>query len=310
MQKQLAAILIILGLGVFSWAQAPKDFFDGKKSQAELEIMKGILNTTISYVTQGQQTDVWRFNTSGISAYYLYGQGVVFEIPTSGLRRSGSGFFVGEVFTPEMSEALQQLRNNSKDLESAVTELAWANKALGKGVATGTGKTGSNKGTAPAPPSAPTPPAPPSAPAPPAAPTPPAAPAPQPAPVVAPNPPAPASPFRVDREELRKKIDEYQAMLKKSREDADVDREKFLKSLNEIKGYLIEALANYGDSLTTVKPNEYINLILSTDNFDTDFGRRKPQHDVISAQKSWITDYKAGRLSLEGFKQKVLQYTE
>ena len=43
---------------------------------------------------------------------------------------------------------------------------------------------------------------------------------------------------------------------------------------------------------------------------DTDSGRMKTRHDIISAQKSWITDYKAGRISLENFKQKVLQYTE
>ena len=28
--------------------------------------------------------------------------------------------------------------------------------------------------------------------------------------------------------------------------------------------------------------------------------------DIISARKSWITDYKAGKLSLESFKQKVI----
>jgi hypothetical protein len=296
-KKQIAAIFIILGLGIFTWAQAPKDFFDGKKSQTELEIMKGILNTTISYVSQGKPAEAWSFSTSSISAYYLYGQGAVFVIPTSEIHRFDQGYIYGGFANADLSDALKMLKDSSKDIELKATEMALQSKLWAKGFGTGTGSgKGAGKGefrddATPMPPAAPTPPVPPVPPAPSVS-------------------PAVSAPNKVDREELRKKIEEVQAKLKKSREEANANREKFLKSLDEIKGYLIEALANYGDSLTTVKPNEYINLILSTDNFDTDFSRRKPQHDVISAQKSWITDYKAGRLSLDGFKQKVLQYTE
>ena len=107
---------------------------------------------------------------------------------------------------------------------------------------------------------------------------------------------------------FERKWREYQARIKKSREEAEANREKFLESLKEIRMPLIEALANYGDSLTTVKPGEYINLVLIDGHLR--FGRMKTRHDIISAQKSWITDYKAGRLTLENFKQKVLQYTE
>ena len=103
-----------------------------------------------------------------------------------------------------------------------------------------------------------------------------------------------------------KKVEGVQARIKKSQEEAEASREKFLESLKEIRTPLIEALANYGDSLTTVKPGEYINFVLMTDSL----GRTKTRHDIISSQKSWITDYKAGRLTLENFKQKVLQYTE
>ena len=99
--------------------------------------------------------------------------------------------------------------------------------------------------------------------------------------------------------------------MKKSREEAAASQQKLLENLKEIRVYLVEALANYGDALTQVKSNEYINLILSTNTFDdTDSGRMKTRHDIISAQKSWITDYKAGRITLDNFKQKVLQYTE
>jgi len=99
--------------------------------------------------------------------------------------------------------------------------------------------------------------------------------------------------------------------MKMDREEAAANQQKFLENLKEIRVLLIEALANYGDSLTQVKPGEYINLILARDSFDNnDSGRMKTRHDIISAQKSWITDYKAGRITLDNFKQKVLQYTE
>jgi hypothetical protein len=40
-------------------------------------------------------------------------------------------------------------------------------------------------------------------------------------------------------------------------------------------------------------------------------GDRTSSHcELVSAQKSWITDYKAGKLTLDAFKQKVLQYSE
>ena len=86
MKKYFIVIPIILGLGVLSWAQGSKDLFDAKKSEAELEIMKGILSTTISYIAQNQQKDAWRLNASNINAYYLVGQGAMFVIPTSTLR--------------------------------------------------------------------------------------------------------------------------------------------------------------------------------------------------------------------------------
>ena len=57
-------------------------------------------------------------------------------------------------------------------------------------------------------------------------------------------------------------MEEYRIVIKKSREEAAANQEKFLESLKEIRVHLIEALANYGDSLTQVKPGEYINLIL------------------------------------------------
>jgi hypothetical protein len=292
MKKYFIVIPIIFGLGVLSWAQGSKDLFDAKKSEAELDIMKGILSTTISYVTQNEQKDAWRLNSANMSAYYLVGQGAVFVIPTSALRSMELTPFLNgqdikinlDLFKLKERTQVMELfaQNQAADTEKRAAELS--QRAIGAGLGPGVGS-GIGSGVGPG---LATPPAPPKPPA----------------------PPAPPAPPQVDREELRKKVEEYQAEIKKSREEAAANQEKFLESLNKIRGFLIEALANYGDSLTQVKPGEYINLILTTDSFDPNSSRMKARHDIISAQKTWITDYKAGRASLENFKQKVLQYTE
>ena len=301
MKKHLAVILIILGLGIFSWAQAPKEPFDSKKSQTEMEIMKGILSTTLSHAAQDQPKNAPRLDASDINSYYLVGQGAVFVIPTSQLRRRNPGYFQDEDWAPFVDVDLQGIeewveqsdefmREANEHAEEAIKRASDAairsyretRQGVGSGVGQGVGS-GVGQGTGiqatPMPPAPPAPPAPPSAP-------------------------------QLNRAEIQKKAEAYREKLKKSREAAEADRKKFLDSLSELQTPLVEALANYGDSLTTVKPGEYINLILMTDHMSMNFGNATTRHDLISAQKSWISDYKAGKLSLEDFKRKVLQYIE
>jgi hypothetical protein len=78
-----------------------------------------------------------------------------------------------------------------------------------------------------------------------------------------------------------------------------------LKTLEELRPILIETIVKYGDSLTIIPPEEYISFVLRTDGLFA----AAPRFDVISARKSWITDYKAGRLTLDAFKQKIIQYS-
>ncbi len=156
----------------------------------------------------------------------------------------------------------------------------------GAGTSTGSGASGAGTAAAPAPPAPPEPPAPPAK------------------AEKSQSSEKPAQPNLTQQYEQTRK--EFQEKIKKAREEAEANHQKFLQSLSEIKGQLIEALATYGDSLTMVKPDEYVNLVLVTDRYDN----QQTRSDVISARKSWITDYKAGKLNLESFKQKVIQYTE
>ena len=111
---------------------------------------------------------------------------------------------------------------------------------------------------------------------------------------------------------MRRRLADAQEKVKKRREEFEAQRQKLLQSLSEIKVYLIEALANHGDSLTFLKPNEYINIILTTDEgfpIFPDEGESRALREVVSVQKSVVSDYKGGRLNLDAFKQKVLQYS-
>jgi hypothetical protein len=295
MKKHIAGFLIVACLGTFSWAQGNKpDLFDTTKSAQELEIMKGILGTTLSFVTQnlqrqeaskastkpvatpfGSYSTAVSWRSANINAFYLYGQGAVFIMPTSSLRISGYGSSgrgaAGNLDVYYLEERLAEATARDREVRAQVADAARRSAAAAQAVA------------AAVPPQA----------------------------AKAPTAPTPPAPVQLKEEELRKKVAEAQERVKKSREEIEANQAKFLAALEQIKVHLIEAIANHGDSLTTVKPNEYISLVIMTDDleFRSESGPRNRQQ-VISVQKSMITEYKAGRLTLDNLKQKILQYSE
>ena len=112
MKKHIAFLVLFSLLGTLSWAQGTRSaLFDVRKSQQELEIMKGILSTTLSFISQNMQTAStpenasagvyarvltgWRY--SNINGFYLAGQGAVFVIPSSGFRFGNFEIRVGGV---------------------------------------------------------------------------------------------------------------------------------------------------------------------------------------------------------------------
>src|SRR5687767_7661951 len=99
MKKQYVASLLLAGLAFIPWATSQSvrsDLYDLKKSQQELEIMRGILSTTLSFVakelrgksatTRSGEEFFHMSRVSNIESFYLYGQGAVFIIPASSLR--------------------------------------------------------------------------------------------------------------------------------------------------------------------------------------------------------------------------------
>jgi len=326
MRKVHVCLVLSVSLLLLSWRAAPgsqTQLFDSKKSQQELEIMKGILRTTLDFAAkelQGSSTDEKpvRFDFGGfsnISAFYLYGQGAVFAVPTSSLRHSFNfrwegmkGSLAGlqgsiaalagpipiDLGDPdaqiqdEVERADQEVERASEELERVRGEME---RSRGREV--------NAPNLAPVPP--------PAAPGAPQAPPAPAAPPASPKRARPATPRAELTPER--REQLRKRLAEAQEKVKKRREELERGQAKFREQLAEVKVYLIEALANHGDSLSMVKPNEYINLIMGEEGGDSFFsGESRGRREIISVQKSVITEYKTGRINLEAFKQKVLDY--
>lgn len=288
MNRKAIAVTMMLALGAVSagLAQGP----DLKKTRQELEIMKGILETTIGFVLRdirqreagakaSTQSLGRLYGSSDIAAFYLQGQGAVFVISTSDLRVR---------FVEKMPEALALADEARLETEAAyLAGLEGYQQALR---AAEQARAQLAQGARPSvPPEPPAPPKPPE-PAPP------------------PTPPAPG------QEELRKKLYEAQEKVKQRQEELKARQKKIQEYLEEISAHLIEALANHGDSMTTLRPGEYINLVI-TGGDTLGLARYAPADEdaaapyrIIAVQKSVIADYKAGRLTLEDFKRKVLQY--
>ena len=111
--------------------------------------------------------------------------------------------------------------------------------------------------------------------------------------------------------DLRTSLADAQKSLQQWRYHVQVQKQDVEKQVALMKPALIEALAKHGDSLTIVKPEEYISLIISSErwgNFLSEEG--EDGREVISVKKSVITDYKAGRITLDEFKKKVLIYVQ
>ena len=308
----IVAVVCVMLWSLNSFHGAETQPFDLRKCQQELEIMKGILRTTLGFASQelaaGLRSDKMAthpaakrfvFGRGGefnIGAFYLAGQGAVFTIPTSGVRdmmgaREDKMAFA---LAPGMKDLgwngpwVEQLENQINELNGQLQSYLGSNGFAALAAV-------------PAPPSPPAP----------------AAPAVSPAsPVPAPKPPQPGqskdSPDAASARErqLRHKLSELQEKVKQRGAEEEARQAKFRESLSQLKVFLMEAMANHGDSLTVVKPSEYVNLVI-IDEGNRWFGDDsvdRAQREILSVQKSVITDYKSGKLSLEAFKQKVLNY--
>ncbi len=330
-----SAAALGLALGAFAAQGGSSSDIDTLKVRQEMETMEGILKTSIRFATRSASDEEIEFHGIGqdIRGYFLLGQGAVFIIPVApsesranleavlaletSVRDAEKQRVLSEGFLRDIE---REVRDALRDAESAERDAMHAFGLRFDGMA---------------PPLPPEPPEPDDAPESPEAVLAPGEPPPPPAPgaPTAARTPTPAPTPRQTQAraagETRRRAEAVDAQkrlqaLQQRLEERKADTEKRLKELEadlaRLREGLIDTLAKHGDSLTILRPEDSITLILSREGLGVPLGRvfwigggskrEETNTTVLSVRKSAISDYKAGRLSRDQFLQKVLQYQQ
>ena len=116
-----------------------------------------------------------------------------------------------------------------------------------------------------------------------------------------------------------KQLADLQQKMGEWRKQNQAARTRLKEQMAIAKVALVDALAKHGDSLTVVKPHEYITIVISADSqgwdtmsemFSTASTTQDQHRQFISVKRSVVTDYKAGRISLDELKREVLSYID
>lgn len=123
-----------------------------------------------------------------------------------------------------------------------------------------------------------------------------------------------------DRERVvaEDRVQDLKAVLKREQEETQKRLEKRQQQFKEARRLLVEAIAEYGGSFTTLEDSEHINLILRGGNRSGKLlvgyvgpvvaGAESPSRgsEVITIRRSTIREYKAGSLTLDQLTTRVL----
>ena len=269
---------------------------DPVQAEKELEVMKSVISTSLSLTRKSLrevETSESRrgrleryaldFDEESIEGYYLYGQGVVFTIPYPCL----SGRFPGDweddidVRLEEVMEgALADRELVEQEVEILLNEVEMQRQELGL------------SHSVPPPP------------APPAAPNPPAAPEPDPKP----GPVASKEDIAEAEKNLEKKVSRIKVRLREVKEQTEEQKAKTAKEREAIKQELIGIVAVHGGSMTQVKENEFINLILRDQCRPFVWNDSKDERTVLSVKKADISAYRSGQITMEQLKSRFIEY--
>ncbi len=267
------------------------------QAEKELAVMKSVMMTSLALTKKSLREEetgsnrrdrysryLTSFDEDTIEGYYLYGQGVVFTIPYPCL----SGWFDGDwedSIDIRLGEIMEGTQDDSEFVEQEVTlllnEVELQRKELGL----------SDPVFSP--------------PSPPAAPEPPAAPQPEPKPETV---SASLKAVAEAEKDLEKKIKKIKIKLREVKEQTEEQKAKTTREREAIKQELIGAVAEHGSSLTQVREDEFINLILG-DQCET-FIRSDTGNDqtILSVRKSDLSAYRSGQLTLEQIKSRFIEY--
>lgn len=273
-------------LAALAWPQTTELELNSRTARQELEVMKGILRTTLEFSVQAEEQEEASLGEpfvvpgwgSSVEGFYLYGQGAVFVVSVPGPRLHGEL----QMLEYEL-QAVETERLMSEEMIKRMQRTAERAARQARDQAREAARAGREAPTAP-----------------------------QPAePALPPAAPVPPAPPKVSEEEMQAKLAELQQKMEQRKEESERRQAEYEELLAKTGESLLQALAKHGDALTTVKQGEYINLILSSGGFGPEFAVRRGETGkarVLSVPRSAISDYKAGRLDLAGFKAKVVSY--
>ena len=268
-------------------AQAP--LVDSAEVRQELETMEGILGTTLGYAvkrldggeaTPGRRAFGLTGGVSGVKGYYIHGQGAVFTIPLSALQRYSFSYQDFAVEIPEIGEVVGPAVAEVAALTQELTESALESAVTAETTQEAKEETRQAQRKA-----------------------------------------------QERQQEVKKKVEEQKVRIEeqkvrikeklekakekalKRRAEVVERRKELLQRLDEIKVELRDALARYGDTLSVVKPEESVTLILSEDNHGFwGAGDNAGLCHVLTVRKSLVTDLKSGKITREEFNRRLVDY--
>ena len=262
---------------------------DKVQAEKELEIMKSVISTSLSLAkkglraedsSEGRRVRYERYATDfiedGIEGYYLYGQGVVFTVPYPCLSGRFPGDWENEIHV-RLDEIMEGDLIDREFLEQEV-------ELLRNEVELQRQELGLSHSVPPPPP-----------------------------PPVAPYAQEPGDAARKEaiaevEKNLENKVSKIKVRLREVKEQTAEQKEKTAKERQAIKQELISVVAVHGDSLTQVKENEFINLILWDQCEPFVWNNSKDERIVLSVRKSDISAYRSGQMTLEQLKSRFIEY--
>jgi len=284
--------LVFLSSGGILSAQTS---FDPKRSQHEIQVMISILSTSIQLAKEEfdpSSSDprrttgigVWSLSSrgGGVRGYYLYGQGAVFTIPFPCLTGKTT-----EEWEKTMEKLAQLEAGTRKNVESLMAQANFLESQveMARQLAELERLQLEEGFYAPV-----------------APPAPPAAPAPS------------AREARNERnlearkKEIRERIARLKVRLQETREKTEEQRTRAEKERTVLREELFRVIATHGDSLTHVKDNEYINLILKESCEPFGWNASDARQTILSVRKTDVRAYRSGELTLDQLRSKFIEY--
>lgn len=341
----LGVLFVLLGMGGI--LAQDRSLFDREQVEKEIEIMKSILSTSLSYLERGAErhrgVSVHLFRESRIEGFYLYGQGTSFMMRVPVRRVSMHNIEEVEEKIADLKQKEISAAALSRQVQLLRSRLA-LNRTMGLNFVM---------------PEVMIPPMPPMPPTPPMPPEPPEAPEPSET-TVAPEAQQEQDAEReeaaearrqwrdsiremearrqrrdsirqmeeaarvysegvlagwgqndVTEEEARRQLEELEQEVAEMKSQLQDEKSESERTRQKILDELVEVLATHGDGLTHLQPGEYVNLILVGSGDEGLFWGDQSQGttEVLSLKKEDIQRYKTGAISLDQLKSAITHYT-